>query len=73
MQIVHALEALVNHQNLSLADSKSLFTTAMQGGLSEAQFAGLLMALRVKGESAEELAGATAAMRDLSLLSLIHI
>ena len=67
MHIVDALEALVNHQNLSLADSKSLFTTAMQGGLSEAQFAGLLMALRVKGESAEELAGATAAMRDLSL------
>ena len=67
MEILKALEALVNHENLSFTDSEALFTQAMQGQLTEAQFAGLLVGLRVKGETSAELAGAAAAMRGLSL------
>jgi len=67
MEITDALDALVNHQDLSFASSQTLFTQAMQGQLTDVQFAGLLIGLRVKGETSDELAGATAAMRDLSL------
>ncbi len=67
MEIVEALDLLVNHKNLSFADSEALFKQAMQGQLTDAQFAGLLIGLRVKGETSDELAGAAAAMRSLSL------
>jgi len=67
MDITQALDALVNRQDLPFSDSHQLFTQAMQGQFTDVQFAGLLMGLRVKGETSEELAGAAAAMRDLSL------
>lgn len=67
MNITDALESLVNHEDLSFEDSSALFNKAMQGELSDAQFAGLLMGLRVKGETADELAGAAATMRSLSV------
>lgn len=67
MNITNALDTLVNAKDLSFADSQSLFTTAMQGDLTDVQLAGLLIGLRVKGETVAELAGAAAAMRDLSV------
>jgi len=67
MQITEALDALVNNRDLSFANSETLFTEAMQGQFTDVQFAGLLIGLRVKGETSDELAGATAAMRKLSL------
>ena len=67
MNITDALNRLVARQDLSFADSQNLFTQAMEGNLTDAQLAGLLMALRTKGETVGELAGATAAMRALSL------
>ena len=67
MEITQALDALVNRDNLSFADSQNLFNQAMQGKFTDVQFAGLLIGLRVKGETADELAGAAAAMRELSL------
>lgn len=67
MDITSALNTLVNARDLSFDDSQSLFTTAMQGELSDAQLAGLLIGLRVKGETVAEIAGAAAAMRALSV------
>lgn len=67
MDITSALNTLVNADNLSFENAEALFTTAMQGELSDVQLAGLLIGLRVKGETVAELAGAAAAMRSLSL------
>lgn len=67
MEITTALNALVNHQNLPFADAQNLFTQAMRGEFTDVQFAGLLMGLRVKGETSDELAGAAAAMRALAI------
>jgi len=67
MEIAQALDALVNQKDLSFANSQTLFTQAMQGKLTDVQFAGLLIGLRVKGETSDEIAGAAAAMRELSL------
>jgi len=67
MNITSALEALVNREDLTRNQSEALFTQAMKGELTDAQLAGLLIAMRVKNETADELAGAAAAMRALSL------
>jgi len=67
MEIAEALDLLVNRKDLTFADSQSLFNQAMQGKFTDVQFAGLLIGLRVKGETSDELAGAAAAMRELSL------
>lgn len=67
MDIASALERIVTAQDLSFDEAQSLFTTAMQGELTDVQLAGVLIGLRVKGETVAELAGAAAAMRALSV------
>jgi anthranilate phosphoribosyltransferase len=58
---------------LSFEESEQLFLLAMQGKLTQAQLAALLMGLRVKGETTDELAGAVAAMRSLSLKVTVDV
>ncbi|MEM7219765.1 MAG: anthranilate phosphoribosyltransferase [Pseudomonadota bacterium] len=67
MDIYAALDALASRNDLTQADSRALFGAAMRGELTPSQLGGVLMALRVKGETADELAGAAEAMRALSL------
>lgn len=55
------LETLFNRQSLSQAESHQLFAQIMQGQLSPEQLAGALIALKMKGESVEEIAGAVSA------------
>ena len=49
--------------SLSEAESRAAFGTVMQGEATSAQIAALLVGLRVKGETADEVAGAADAMR----------
>jgi anthranilate phosphoribosyltransferase len=49
--------------SLSEAESRSAFGAVMEGEATSAQIAALLVALRVKGETAAEVAGAASAMR----------
>ncbi len=49
--------------SLSEAESRSAFGAVMEGEATSAQIAALLVALRVKGETAAEVAGAARAMR----------
>ena len=58
-----ALARLVVGSNLSSQEMEHLFGSLMDGELSDALKAALLVALAMKGESAEEVAGAAAAMR----------
>jgi len=67
MDITSALNTIVNGDDLSFEATEALFTSAMQGELSDVQLAGLLIGLRVKGETVAELAGAAQAMRSLSI------
>ena len=64
--ILHALAALTDGRDLSCDEARALFTTMMSGEATPAQIGGALLALRVKGETVDEIAGAAQAMRELS-------
>lgn len=66
MDMQSALAALAEGHDLSQADTRDVFMAVMSGAATPAQIGGLLMALRVKGETAEEIAGAAQTMRALS-------
>jgi len=57
------LARLARGDVLSEAEAEAAFGIVMSGAASEAQIGGLLMALRVRGETPGELAGAARAMR----------
>ncbi len=58
------LERLVDGHDLSRADACSMMAAVMDGETSPTQIAGLLVALRAKGETADEIAGFADAMRE---------
>ncbi len=57
------LERLIHRRDLSRAEACHLMGEVMEGHLSEVSIAAVLTALRVKGETAEEIAGFAEAMR----------
>jgi anthranilate phosphoribosyltransferase len=58
-----AILALAARESLGEALAADVFGVVMRGEASASQVGGLLMALRVKGETADELAGAARALR----------
>lgn len=65
--ILRALSALTAGEHLGEDLSRAAFGQLMRGEATPAQIAGLLVGLRVKGETAEEVAGAVAALREAML------
>ena len=63
-QLQQAISALANRQSLSEHLAAEVFNVVMRGEATPAQMAALLMGLRVKGETAEEVAGAARALRE---------
>ena len=61
--LLHAIRQLATGASLSGAESQAAFEAVMSGEASAAQLSALLVGLRVKGETAEEVAGAAAALR----------
>ncbi len=59
-----AIAALADRRSLSEHQTTLAFGAVMRGEATPAQIAALLMGLRVKGETAEEVAGAARALRD---------
>jgi len=59
-----AIAALADRRSLNERQSAEAFGTVMRGDATPAQIAALLMGLRVKGETAEEVAGAARALRE---------
>lgn len=59
------LNQLLAGQHLSHELTREAFQQLLSGGLTPAQIAGLLVALRLKGETVEEVAAAAQVMRDL--------
>ncbi|QMU56304.1 MAG: anthranilate phosphoribosyltransferase [Candidatus Mycalebacterium zealandia] len=61
-EISNLIEQLAAGKNLNRKTVAGVFRTIMDGALTPAQTASFLTALRIKGETAEELAGAAEAM-----------
>ena len=66
MDIKQALEAVVNGENLSSAEMRDVMRQIMTGNAGDAQIGGFLIALRMKGETIDEIAGAVEVMRELA-------
>jgi len=71
MKIQQALAHLVEGEDLARADMADVMRQLMSGECTDAQIGALLVALRIKGETIEEIAGAVEVMR--SLASPVHI
>ena len=66
MNIPEALAQIVAGKNLSQDDAAAVFQQIMSGEATPGQIGALLTGLRVKGETAQEIAGAALTMRALS-------
>jgi anthranilate phosphoribosyltransferase len=62
--IQRALADLLESRHLSREQAREVMDEIMRGEATEAQIGGFLIALRLKGETAEEIAGCAEAMRD---------
>jgi anthranilate phosphoribosyltransferase len=61
--IQEALAELLEGRTLTRAEARAVMETIMEGGATPAQIGGFLVALRLKGETADEIAGCAEAMR----------
>ena len=66
MTYSQTLNQVVNGQNLSFDAMRAVMHQVMAGELTPVQIAGLLVALRIKGETVDEIAAAASVMRELS-------
>ncbi|MCZ7590584.1 MAG: anthranilate phosphoribosyltransferase [Gaiella sp.] len=62
--ITRAIAEVADGRDLTRAEAREAMAGIMAGDATQAQIAGFLMALRTKGETADEIAGCAEAMRD---------
>src|SRR4051794_239090 len=67
MSLLSFFERIVERQSLSTADAEAAMHTILNGESTHSQIAAFLTALRMKGETAEELAGFARAMRRMAV------
>jgi len=65
--VPNPLPRLLAGEDLPIEDSRHLFERLVLGRLEPAEIAGMLIALRMKGETAEEMIGAARALADAAL------
>jgi anthranilate phosphoribosyltransferase len=65
--LTRAIDRVAAGEDLSADEAAHVLREVMEGGASEAETAGFLMALRTKGETVQEIAGLAATMRALAL------
>jgi anthranilate phosphoribosyltransferase len=66
MNIQEAITRVMAGANLERAEMSSVMRQLMSGDTTDAQIGGLLVALRIKGETTAEIAGAAQVMRELA-------
>jgi anthranilate phosphoribosyltransferase len=71
MTIKAALQKLIQHEDFTHDEMLSIMRQVMAGVFTPAQIAGLLIGLRVKGETVDEIAAAAQVMREL--VTKVHI
>src|SRR5258708_1026227 len=64
MPLVPYLHRVASGADLSSAEARAAMTVLLEGSVNEAQVGGFLTALRMKGETASELAGFARALRE---------
>ena len=64
MTMQAAIQSLLDGHDLSRDRARDVMDTVMRGEATPAQIAGFLVALRLKGETADEIAGCAEAMRE---------
>jgi anthranilate phosphoribosyltransferase len=64
--LTQALDALASRRDLSAGDTEAVLAEVMAGNASEVETAGVLIALRTKGETVSELVGLAQAMRSFA-------
>jgi anthranilate phosphoribosyltransferase len=64
--LIRAIDQLAGGHDLSQSDSAAVLAEIMSGQATEAQIAAFLIALRIKGETVDELAGLARTMRDFA-------
>lgn len=64
MTIVEAIERAVGRRSLREAEAREIMASVMNGEATQSQIAGLLVALRMKGETGAEIAGFAKTMRE---------
>ena len=67
MNIQQGIQSAVDNTDLSQSEAADVMAQIMGGEATEAQFGAFVTALRMKGETPEEIAGMASAMRDVSL------
>ena len=67
MDIREAIDIVVSGNDLLMDDAASVMRQIMSGEATQAQLGSLLTALRLKGETTEEIAGMATVMREFSL------
>jgi anthranilate phosphoribosyltransferase len=65
--LTEAIDRVACGEDLAADEASRVLREVMEGNASEAETAGLLVALRTKGETTEEIAGLAATMRGLAL------
>jgi len=66
MKMQEAITRVTDGHDLSSSEMASVMNTIMSGEATQAQIGGFLIALRMKGESIEEITGAAQTMRELA-------
>ncbi len=66
MDIKAAIASVIEGASLSRQDMEAVMRQVMTGGATPAQIAGFLVALRMKGETLDEITGAVQVMRELA-------
>jgi anthranilate phosphoribosyltransferase len=64
MDITKLLNKLLEKQDLTTSETKAILTAVMNGDVLPTQIAAILVALRMKGETTDEIVGFIQAMRD---------
>ncbi|HSL65949.1 MAG TPA: hypothetical protein VK874_14950, partial [Gaiellaceae bacterium] len=64
IRLQQALTRVLDGHNLTRAEAREVMGEIMRGEATPAQIGGFLVALRAKGETADEIAGCAEAMRD---------
>ncbi len=67
MNIQSAIKAVVAGTDLTLEQSINVFSEIMSGETTDAQIAAFVVALRMKGETADEITGAASVMREKAI------
>ncbi|MGY8869672.1 MAG: anthranilate phosphoribosyltransferase [Pseudomonadales bacterium] len=67
MDIKQALAVVVERRDLSIDEMKAVMHQIMSGQATDAQIGGLLIALRMKGETVDEITAAASVMRSLAV------